>query len=168
MAHKEQIEFCTYVMNKFPDMFRNKKVLDCGSFDINGNNRSLFTNCDYTGIDIMEGNNVDKVIPIHEHRGSYDFIISTEVLEHDKYWKLSLINMVSMLNKGGMLLVTCATTGRPEHGTTKTNPKDSPLTTDYYRNLTEKDFRSVLELSIFEEYSFSVNKEHKDLQFYGF
>jgi hypothetical protein len=31
MAHKEQIEFCILVKNMFPDYFKNKIVLDCGS-----------------------------------------------------------------------------------------------------------------------------------------
>lgn len=52
MAHPEQVEFCTRIKNKFPDFFKNKNVLDVGSLDINGNNRYLFQNCSYTGVDV--------------------------------------------------------------------------------------------------------------------
>jgi hypothetical protein len=71
---------------------------------------------------------------------------------------------------GNLVVFTCATEGRPEHGTTRTTPADSPFTLewDYYRNLTEQDFR-VLDLDrIFREYGFSVNENSKDLYFWGF
>ena len=33
--------------------------------DVNGNNRSLFEKCDYVGLDVIEGNNVDIVCVAH-------------------------------------------------------------------------------------------------------
>ena len=53
MAHQEQINFCLYVKEKYPTFFNNKKVLDVGSGDINGNNRYLFEDCDYFGCDVV-------------------------------------------------------------------------------------------------------------------
>ena len=55
MAHQEQINFCKSVKEFMPDFFKGVSVLDIGSLDINGNNRYLFDNYDYTGIDIGEG-----------------------------------------------------------------------------------------------------------------
>jgi hypothetical protein len=52
----------------FLQYFIDKCVLDVGSLDINGNNRYLFDNCEYTGLDIGEGPNVDIVMPIHEYK----------------------------------------------------------------------------------------------------
>ena len=52
MAHKAQREFCDSVRNKYSDMFKGKKVLDIGSLDNNGNNRFLFDDCEYLGIDL--------------------------------------------------------------------------------------------------------------------
>ncbi len=175
MSHKQQQDYCLKIKNKFPDFFRNKKVLDCGSLDINGNNRFLFENCEYTGIDIGEGKNVDMVSLIHEFNAednSFDFIISTECFEHDMYYEKSLLNISRLLRPGGMFLFTCATTGRPEHGTRRTSKKDSPLLegiwSDYYKNLTEYDIRCVLNIeSIFSEFEFEIDEEHKDLFFYG-
>ena len=42
MAHKEQWVFCGKVKALYPDYFENKKVLDIGSFDVNGNEEFLF------------------------------------------------------------------------------------------------------------------------------
>ena len=47
MAHKEQRDFCLRVKEKYPEFFKDKKVLDIGSLDINGSNRDLFENCNY-------------------------------------------------------------------------------------------------------------------------
>ena len=42
MAHKEQWVFCGKVKGLHPEYFENKKVLDIGSFDVNGNEEFLF------------------------------------------------------------------------------------------------------------------------------
>ena len=62
MAHKEQWVFCGKVKGLHSEFFENKKVLDIGSFDVNGNEEFLFKNCDFTGLDIGEGDGVDVVV----------------------------------------------------------------------------------------------------------
>lgn len=163
--HKAQKEFCIKVKQEFPEHFIEKEVLDCGSMDINGNNRYLFDNCNYTGIDIGEGKNVDYVCPIHIWGGLYDTIISTECFEHDKYYKESLQNIVRMLRPGGMFLFTCATTGRAEHGTTRMRPSSSPYTNDYYKNLTKSDIVQAIDMDVFKVYRFEAT--NNDLYFWG-
>ena len=88
MAHEAQRQYCLKVKKRFSKWFHKKKILDAGSLDINGSNRYLFTDCEYTGIDVGEGKNVDIVSTIHEFDAkddSYDVIISTECFEHDMY-----------------------------------------------------------------------------------
>ena len=175
MAHKAQYEFCSKVVNMNKDLFINKKVLDCGSLDINGNNRHMFTDCEYIGIDVGTGKNVDVVSTIHEYPGKdeeFDIIVSTECGEHDMYWKESLLQTVRMLKPGGIFVFTCATHGRAEHGTRRSQPKDAPLLqgewSDYYRNLDESDIRSAIDIeNAFESFEFLVHEGHRDLQFWG-
>lgn len=175
MAHQEQKDFCTKIKNLYPTFFVDKKVLDVGSLDINGNNRYLFENCSYCGIDIGEGNNVDVVCLAHEFSDpdlSYDMIISTECFEHDCFYDKTIKNIIRLLNNGGLFLFTCATTGRAEHGTISTSPQDAPLLygewSNYYKNLTEQDIRNVINIDgIFSEYKFEVNEISHDLYFYG-
>lgn len=177
MAHIKQIEFCTKVKLLFPNFFDNKSVLDVGSLDINGSNRYLFNNCSYYGIDVGAGANVDFVSKAHEFivpDETYDTIISTECFEHDMYYNLSIKAIIKMLKSNGLFLFTCATDGRPEHGTTRTSPADAPLLanygdwSDYYKNLIEQDIRDVIDIeSIFKEFSFEVNKKSHDLYFWG-
>lgn len=178
MAHKEQREFIEKVKKLYPNMFEGKKIVDFGSLDINGSNKSHFINCDYTGVDIGHGKNVDVISKCHKFKPPkntlYDVVITTEMLEHDMYWKESLQKMVEILKSNGLLIITCATTGRPPHGLPSVNPGSSPLTCaipewqNHYHNLTKEDVSPYLSpeknFSVFEH---TVNEEHKDYQFYG-
>lgn len=178
MAHKAQRKFCTRVKEEWPSHFSNGAVLDVGSVDINGNNRFLFDNCNYVGIDIAEGANVDNVVLAHEldlPNESFDTVISTECFEHDMYYKESIENIIRLLKPGGLFLFTCATTGRKEHGTRRTTPLDSPFTcemenawSDYYKNLTEEDIREAIAIdSHFSICHFEKNRDLFDLYFWG-
>jgi len=170
MAHTQQQEFCRGVQRKYPEMFKGVSVLDIGSLDINGNNRFLFEDYTYVGVDLGAGPNVDVVCRGHEHSSSipYDVSISTECLEHDEYWQLTLQNMYKLTRPGGLILMTCASTNRAEHGTKKTSPQNAPFVQDYYHNLTEADIRTCLDIeACFSEWGFESARGHQDLYFYG-
>lgn len=158
--------------------FKNKKVLDVGSGDINGNNRFLFDGCDYDGNDVIEAKNVTivsktKDLPFEDN--TFDTIISTECFEHDPEYKESFLKIYSMLKPSGLFCFTCASTGRQEHGTRRTSPQDSYGTigkledmSDYYKNLTEQDLNSVLPLkNLFSCWNTYYNGESGDLYFVG-
>lgn len=178
MAHPAQQRYISSVKQNFPRYFTNQDVLDIGSLDINGNNRMHFTDCTYTGVDIAPGRNVDIVSKGHEFTSDkqYDVVISTECFEHDQYYALTVKNCVNLLKSGGLFIFTCATIGRPEHGTRKSNSVwCSPLTSshpdwedDYYMNLTSEDIRKAIPVdSLFSEYEFTSNATDFDLYFYG-
>ena len=176
MAHKAQREFCDSVRVKYPEMFKNKKVLDVGSLDNNGNNRFLFEDYEYVGLDIGEGNNVDVVSRGHEYKdpNQFDVVISSECFEHDMYYNLTIMNGIELTKPSGLFTFTCASLGRPEHGTNKTKPEDAPLLSkyedwgDYYKNLTEEDIREVFNPDeYFSEYEFEYNPKECDLYFWG-
>lgn len=176
MAHPEQQQFCLSVKKKFPEKFNNHPVvLDVGSLDINGNNRYLFDGSyTYIGIDVGEGSNVDIVSKGHEfHPGfQFDIVISTECFEHDQHWKDTILNCIELTKPEGLFMFSCATTGRQEHGTSRTTPQDSPFThklfNNYYNNLTEEDIRAIPGfLHSFKEFKFNTNNNTKDLYFYG-
>ena len=175
MAHQQQFNYIEKLKLKFPTSFFNKKVLEVGSLNINGSIRIFFTNCEYLGIDVGPGRGVDLVCEgqsLDHPNESYDTVGSCECFEHNPHWVETFNNMIRMTKPGGLVFMTCATTGRPEHGTTRTSPADSPLTIgigwDYYKNLTEQDFREHIDIdSIFSDYKFEVGAPHLDLYFYG-
>ena len=169
MAHHAQQEYCKSVKNRFPHLFTGS-VLDVGSMDINGNNRYLFDNFDYTGIDIGQGKNVDFVVSgnLFRSENKFDVIISTECFEHDKFWVATIFNTWIHLKVGGLYLFTCASDGRPEHGTWRTDGWASPFTNDYYMNLNEDIVRKNLPLEkMFVDFEFNTNNQSHDLYFWG-
>jgi len=183
MAHREEHEFCLYVKKLFPNYFNCKKVLDVGSLSINGSNRKLFEQCEYIGLDLGAGENVDVVSLAHEYDepdNSFDVILSTETFEHDMYLSKTLANIIRLLKSGGLFFFACATTGRAKHGTRTIKPETSPFTAkmsmwrDYYKNLTEKNIRAIIDIdAVFGEYKFeelhikmSIYPCH-DLRFWG-
>lgn len=145
--HKAAWDFVEGVKSRYPEAFSDRRVLEVGSRYINGTVRTLFDRCDYLGLDLSPGPCVDVVLHVADLHDEpnvraipFDTIISCEALEHDKHWAESIQAMWSMLENGGMLIITAGGTGRPEHGTTRTSHTDSPATTDYYGNITEEMF----------------------------
>lgn len=175
MAHRQQFDFVQKVKLKYPTYFFQKKVLEVGSLNINGSVRDFFSYCDYLGIDVGSGPCVDLVCEgqnLDHPDNTYDVTLSCECFEHNPYWVETFKNMHRMTKSSGLVFMSCATTGRPEHGTTRTSPSDSPLTIgkgwDYYKNLTENDFRDSFNIDdMFSEYKFEVGTTHADLYFYG-
>jgi SAM-dependent methyltransferase len=192
--HKEQINYLNKIKDKFPAAFKNKKVLDIGSFNVNGNEKPWFEDCDFIGLDLLPGLGVDVVCPANEYdapNNTFDTIISCECWEHNPYYKESIMNAIRMLKSGGYFIWTCATTGRPIHGTktqdeidkknnktaqgnstnnwiTMPNVKKEGWDNEYYKNLTEQDIREFCDVdSIFSSYSFEIETNHCDLYFWG-
>lgn len=167
-------KFFSFLKETFPDNFKNVTVVDFGACDINGNLRGYFENSKYIGVDVGEGKNVDEVSLAHEYAAndnSIDTVISSEMLEHDKYYEQSLNNMVRILKPRGLLALSCRTGEYPEHGTLRTNPSDSFLScklfNDYYKNIREGDIRFCIPVdSIFSNYEFEVG-EDRGLYFWG-
>jgi hypothetical protein len=176
MAHLAQQVFLTSLKNKFQERFSNCSVLDIGSLDINGNNRYLFNNYKYIGVDVGPGKNVDVISKGHEYNSDelYDIVISTECFEHDMYYVETIKNCIRLTKPNGLFTFTCASTGRAEHGTKRTKPQDAPLILelgewgDYYKNLTEQDIREIFNPEeLFSEFYFEYNPNAFDLYFWG-
>ena len=188
MAHKDQRLFVEKVKSKFPKYFNQVRVLDCGSLDINGNIKDLFTNSEYCGIDNHKGPNVLWNIPLHHIRervlsrdplfkfldtpgdeiNTFDTVISCEMLEHDYYWERSLKKMYTLTKPQGLFLFTCAGYNRREHGVEEfaSDPKMS-----HYENITVSHLVKALDLEfLFLDFNVeykSSGEEMGDLYFWG-
>ena len=157
------------------ERWSERHVLEIGAADVNGSIRPFFSGARYTGVDLAEGPGVDLVASGHDvalDDDSVDLTISCECFEHNPKWRDTFVNMHRMTKPGGVVVVTCASRGRLEHGTTRTTPLESPGTTsigwDYYRNLNREDFERLLDLAaMFESHAFFRNVVSKDLYFVG-
>ena len=175
MSHPEQLEFVRSVRSAFPDFFARRRVLEVGSGEIGPSVRQYFDGCDYIGVDVAEGPGVDHVCPgqdLAEPSQSFDVVLSCECFEHDPFWAETFANMIRMLKPGGLCVVSCALTGRSEHGTQRADAHASlgsakvyPL---YYKNLCAADFRASVNLDgHFSSFLLHQNIFHKDLYFIG-
>jgi SAM-dependent methyltransferase len=168
MSHQAQLDFVAGLKQRFPEYFKKGRVLEIGSLDINGSVREFFEDCDYTGVDLGEGKGVDLVAKGEEldyFDGNFTVCLSCECFEHNPEWAATLRNMIRM--SSNLVFFSCATTGRPEHGTRRTSPQDAPFCGDYYRNLMEEDVRQAVDLSAFKAYEFISNDKAHDLYFWG-
>lgn len=152
MAHTEQMAFFNNARHYFPRHFRQTRVLEIGSLNINGTVRVFFDGCEYKGLDIGPGPCVDEICNGEDFgaaAGSYDVVLSTEVFEHTEDWDLIFLNMLRLMKKDGLLLFSCASYGRTQHGTRLFSAGAAPhvaASTDYYRNLGAKDFNDAFNM----------------------
>jgi SAM-dependent methyltransferase len=177
--HDEATHFLKYVASVSKSHFtRGKLALDVGSYDYNGSNRDLFdSSCKVHGNDVFPGYNVDLVYKTAElpfFEPTFDTIVSSNCFQHDLEFKESLRKLLQILRPGGILAFTCATTGKPEHGTKRNKPEMSLASRvglskwkDYYKTLTFEDIKDSLNLAGFQTYAVFCNKASKDLFFVG-
>lgn len=176
MSHPQQLAFLETVFEARKNNLASLKVLEIGSYDVNGTIRKIFKNYDsYLGVDLVDGPGVDLVAFGHElvfENDSFDVVLSAECFEHDVFWDKTFLNMVRLTKPGGVVAFTCASLGRPEHGTTRANSSLSPgtqsLGLNYYKNLVEQDFydRNLIG-NFFSKFQFYYNPLSWDLYFIG-
>ncbi|MEM3563683.1 MAG: methyltransferase domain-containing protein [Candidatus Jordarchaeaceae archaeon] len=104
--------------------FEGKRILEVGSKYVNGSVRPLVEKFlsprEYVGVDVELGRYVDVVLPAEkllEYFGekSFDVIISTELLEHVRDWRLVINNMKKILNLNGHIYITTRSYGFHYH-----------------------------------------------------
>lgn len=108
-----------------PEEIRGKRVIEVGSYDVNGSLRSivnLLQPKEYVGVDVTPGPGVDKVVSACDLAGefgkdSFDFVVTTCTLEHVRYWKPAISNLKNICRPQGTILFIvpsrCAYHGYP-------------------------------------------------------
>jgi SAM-dependent methyltransferase len=118
--HKSAFEFiqrCASSINE-PE---KKRVLEVGSYDVNGSVRPLFSGFkDYLGLDMRHGPGVDMVANAEDvdllfGKESHDVIVCAEMLEHCRLWQRCVHGMKRVLKKQGVLILTTRSPKFPIH-----------------------------------------------------
>lgn len=150
MSHADQIRFFDLAVAAFPAHFAGR-VIDIGALDVNGGPHERMQPREYIGVDLAEGPNISLINrgeDVDLPSSSFDVAMSSECFEHNPAWMATLHNMVRMTRPSGLVVFTCATTGRPEHGTTRSDDGyGAPLAVaagqEHYANVTPREVRAA-------------------------
>jgi hypothetical protein len=145
---------------------RSRTGIDIGGRDVNGNAREMFHHTVWDVLDRKDGEDVtiqaDAAAWIP--RQVYDIVVCTEVLEHSPLWEDIVRTCVKCLDRNGHFVLTCAATGRGQHGEDgNTLPPG-----EYYGNI--DPYRLLLVLTEFRGLiwrSFTYDPSCGDVYFYG-
>lgn len=95
--------------------------LDVGSMEAGGGRiRDLFEGKEYLGIDMRNGDGVDRVINAHDlslyfPEESFDLVTCFDTFEHDTAFWLTLAEMKRVVKKGGWMMIGVPSRYCPEH-----------------------------------------------------
>lgn len=180
MAHQENLEFFKETFMAFSEFIKSGKflgIIDLGSLDINGGpHKFISKDTRYVGVDLGYGPNVDLVSPIELldlPSLSFSIAISSEMLEHNPFWRESLYQMVRLTEPGGLVIWSCAGIGRPEHGTTKSDkgsaaPFVTAMGREHYKNISAREAQNSYNHELwFDHWSYFENFKSKDTYFIG-
>lgn len=123
--HKASYLRMEYLIGYYEPYFTKEqekiKVLDVGSYDVNGSYRSILPEQKYvyTGLDMCAGPNVDYVPEDIYHwkemeDDQFDLVISGQAFEHMEYPWLSIREIARVLKPSGFCIIT-APSSAPEH-----------------------------------------------------
>ena len=118
--HESSLEHVEQLVTKHLDRTQSLKIIDIGSYDVNGSYKPFFDAPDwkYTGVDLAAGPNVDVVLrspyrlPFASH--SVDVIVSGQAFEHIEFFWLTWQEMARVLKPGGYIFLVAPSRG-PEH-----------------------------------------------------
>jgi SAM-dependent methyltransferase len=116
--HISAYKNCVKFYEEFCKPNTQLKVVDFGSYDINGSLKPIFKTHNYIGIDMSAGPNVDIVCnndktPFEDN--SVDIIVSSSNFEHDDFFWMTFLEMCRILKPGGLIYINAPSSG-PYHG----------------------------------------------------
>jgi SAM-dependent methyltransferase len=99
------------MVGEYLDFSSSMTVADLGSMDVNGCHRELIPpSCNYVGVDIVPGKNVDVVMPseysIPLDTNHFDALISGQCFEHVRNPFKLMAEVERVVKPGGWVLVT--------------------------------------------------------------
>jgi SAM-dependent methyltransferase len=114
--HPTAYENCVKFFNKYISKLvaNSLKVVDFGSYDTNGCLKPIFKNCDYVGLDMSPGPNVDVVSTGDKtpfDSDSIDVIVSSSNFEHDDCFWMTFLEMARILKPGGYIYINAPSSG---------------------------------------------------------
>jgi len=113
MMHPNSMNLMRHFVEKYVTL--PCSVADIGSCDMNGTFKPLFEGCEYEGLDIIEGPNVDRVVEPYDFGDkAYDTVISGNTMEHIQDLHKWTEEIIRICKPGGLICITAPHTWK-EH-----------------------------------------------------
>jgi len=114
--HLSAMNNCVRFYNCYGKYFDNPKILDVGSYDVNGSLRSAFpAGTNYIGADIESGPNVDMVFDSHYkfpiEDNSIDIVVSSSCFEHSEMFWVTFLEVMRVLKPKGLFYMNAPSNG---------------------------------------------------------
>lgn len=103
MSHLQQLVHFASIQRRFPRYFEGTRVLEIGGLNINGSICRFFRGCDYLGVGLGLGPDVDFVCAGQDLRlpnAAFDVACSTKCLEHNPYLRETFANLIRITRPG--------------------------------------------------------------------
>lgn len=128
------------------------QALDVGGANWNGSARPHLPNANWTVLDLAPTQFLDDhwseyiIGDATSYRLShvndrYDVVLCTELLEHVRNWPAVVHTLSHLVKDDGIVMITCASTGRPVHGATGA---PLPAEGEWYGNVDTPDLEVEL------------------------
>jgi SAM-dependent methyltransferase len=153
--HPAVTQYVTALLDRF-DLWGARDVLDLGGRDINGTTRYLWPRAgSYLSVDICAGPGVDVIADAAtlDLDGTFDLVISTELLEHTPRGREIVATAYRHLVDGGWFVATMAGPGRAPHAATG---EGEPPDGEWYSNVSPVDLEWWIESAGFDEWEIDV------------
>ena len=110
--HKSSLARMKWFREEYLSDQRDLKVLDVGSYNVNGCYKEIFTEYGhrYTGLDVENGPNVD-ICPESPYiwkeidEDTYDVVVSGQALEHIEFFWITMEEIIRVTKEGGLICV---------------------------------------------------------------
>lgn len=118
--HRTAYRNCKRFADKYLKSSEHHKILDVGSYDVNGSLQRIFMKdkWDYTGCDKEQGPNVDVVLEADTFPWSdksFTCVVSSSCFEHDTAFWITFNEMERVTTDGGYIYL-CTPSSGPYHG----------------------------------------------------
>lgn len=127
-------------------------VLEFGGRNVNGGVRHIILHTRWVSVDLANGYDVDVVANAAtvEVDGTFDVVVSTELLEHTPEGEGIVANAAKHLRQGGHFVATMAGPGRKPHGA---SGEASVPWGEHYANVTPEELHDWLQKAGFETWT---------------
>lgn len=141
---KIRLQKCVNIANVKP----NEKILDLGCGSDKPLKNFLGNDADYTGIDKVFDDDLEKGLPSHIQKIKFDIIFVDEFIEHIEHFKTLLMDCRDILSKKGRIIISTPSNNRILYGDFFNGTGEDPAHIHCFRKTNMRNLARICNLKI--------------------